>query len=332
MVRFTLILVSLMLAAFMLAACGEPDATFLTPAPDTGAAPSGKIIFVASRDIHVWDGRVTKITSGDDARSPSWSPAGDRFVYVRMFEGYSELIVADRNGNPLVQVTQNQPDDEPHSEEFAFNAAWAFDPVWSAAGEQLIFASDKGGLDPFSDPLYLWYSERWDVAPYLLPASEALGMMQESPTLSPDGNTAAFVTRETVTETLRTTEIWTLDLNSGEAEPLVVHPDGAYSPAWSPDGVNIAYIQRDDTSNDVWIMPVDDGEAYQLTNVGTAASPVWSPDGNFLAFFRVRDGKFEAAYVEISRGTDGRLVASEPNRLFTADNIDAQSGMSWHID
>ncbi|HUG13750.1 MAG TPA: DPP IV N-terminal domain-containing protein [Thermomicrobiales bacterium] len=324
--------VALMIAAIAIAACGEPDSTFLTPDANTGASPSGQILFVADNSIHVWNGRINRLTSGEDARSPSWAPAGDRFVYVRMFEGYSELIVANRNGEPLLQVTNNNPGYEPHTEEYALYAAWAFDPVWSPLGEQLIFASDKGGLDLFSSPLYLWYSEDWEIQPYALPASEALGLLQESPSLSPDGAVAAFVTRETVSDTVRTTEIWTIDLDTGDAEQLIVHPDGAYSPAWSPDGHDIAYVQRDGTSNDIWIRPVDGGAPYRLTDVGTCASPVWSPDGNMIAFFQLRDAEFEAVYIELSRDADGHITATEPSRLFSADGIDAQSGMSWIAD
>jgi dipeptidyl aminopeptidase/acylaminoacyl peptidase len=324
--RLAFIILSVML---MLAACGEPDPMFSTPLAQTGAEPVGKILFVADGDIHQWDGRVTRITSDEHAKSPTWAPAGDRFAYVRMFEGYSELVVADSSGRLLLQVTEHEPNDIPHTEEFAFNAAWAFDPVWSPAGEQLIFVSDKGGLDPFSDPLFLWYVEDWDIPPYALPASTAFGLLQENPTLSPDGDVAAFVTRVEVSNTARTTEIWTLNLNTGAAEALVSHPEGAYDPNWSHDGQNIAYVQRTEGRNDVWIKPVDGGESYRLTDVGTVVSPVWSPDDRFIAFFRIRDGQFEAAYVELSREGDGRVQASEPRRLFTATNIDAPSGMTW---
>jgi TolB protein len=319
----------LLLLTGLLAACGEPDPLFSTPAAQVGAEPGGRILFVSDGDVYQWDGRISRITTGERAKSPTWAPAGDRFAYVRMFEGYSEIIIADRTGAPLLQVTQNQPDDIPHSEEFAFNAAWAFDPVWSPAGEQLIFVSDKGGLDPFSDPLYLWYVENWDIPPYPLPASTAFGLLQEHPTLSPDGNVAAFVTRVEVNNTTRNTEIWTLDLNTGAAEALISSPDGAYAPNWSHDGNHIAYIQRDGTANDVWVKPLDGGDPYRLTDIGTCASPVWSPDGRFIAFFRMRDGQFEAAFIEVTLGDDGRLIASEPRRLFTAANIDAPSGMSW---
>ncbi|MCO5176316.1 MAG: hypothetical protein M9890_04980 [Thermomicrobiales bacterium] len=47
-----------------------------------------------------------------------------------------------------------------------------------------------------------------------------------------------------------------------------------------------------------------------------------------IVFFRERDSTFEAWYVEVTE-EGGKLVASEPQRLFTASNIDAASGMSW---
>ena len=132
-----------------------------------------------------------------------------------------------------------------------------------------------------------------------------------------------------ITDSLRNTQIWTLDLNTAETSVLVDHADGAYDPAWSPDGANVAYIQRDGNRNDVWIAPVDGSDSYRLTDIGTCVSPAWSPDGRFVSFFRENDGNFEAWYVEVEAGSDGHLTAGEPMRLFTADNISTISGMSW---
>jgi len=312
-------------------ACGQPDPELTTPESTFGDDPSGRILFVADGDVQLWDdGDIRAVTSDVDALSPSWAPDGARFAYVQNHDGYSDIVVANMDGEPLEQVTFNEPADEPHSEDWAYNAAWALDPVWSPVGEQLIFVSDKGGLDPLSDPLYLWYSERWDIDPYPLPEAVNLDVFQENPTLSPDGNVAAFVARIRITDSLRNTQIWTLDLNTAETSVLVDHPDGAYDPSWSPDGENVAYIQRDGNRNDVWIAPVDGSDPYRLTDVGTCVAPAWSPDGRFIAFFRENDGNFEAAYVELETGSDGHLTAGDPKRLFSVDNISTISGMSWN--
>ncbi|RIK41309.1 MAG: acylaminoacyl-peptidase [Chloroflexi bacterium] len=319
-----------LVAIILITACGSPDPSIDgVEDPQTGAEPGGKILFVADGNVMRWDGRIQRLTEGVHAASPTWAPAGDRFAYVQMHDGWSELVVADRDGNTLVQVTNNEPADVPFSQEFAFNAAWALDPVWSPAGEQLAFISDLGGYDEFSDPMTIWYSETWEVPPYPLNAALAIAESQEAPTFSPDGNMVAFVVRIKVSDSIRNTEIWTLDLNTAESTVLVSGPEAAYDPVWSPDGADVAFIQRSGSANDVWIAPLDGRAPYKLTNIGACVSPVWSPDGNFLAFFRLNEGEFEAWYVALTRSPDGTISASEPKKLFEADNIDAPSGMSW---
>src|SRR5687767_13312238 len=99
-------------------ACGTADLTLSqTPAANVGADPTGKILFVADHRVQLWDaGNITALTSEEyDARSPSWAHAGDRFAFVSLADGYSDLIVADAGGNPLLQVTENEPFDEPYS-------------------------------------------------------------------------------------------------------------------------------------------------------------------------------------------------------------------------
>jgi len=340
-------LVLMLAASLVLSACGQPDAAFSTPesGPDlqAGADPTGRILFVADDEVRLWDGDVSQVTDVDDemeAMSPTWAPDGQRFAYVRADrnKGYSDLYIANLDGETLKQVTFNAPDVTPFSQEFVCDAYWVADPVWDLAGERLIWVSDRDGWswdlcsDRLSDPMFLWYSETWNAEPYILSAAADIGLAQEGPTLSQDGQRAAFVVREEVTDSLRNPQIWTLDLNTAETTVLVNHPDGAYDPAWSPNDRNVAYIQRDGTRNDVWIAPVDASAPYRLTDIGTCVSPVWSPDGRFVAFFRETDGNFEAWYVEVEDDGNNHLTASEPKRLFTADDINTISGMSWAND
>src|SRR5439155_1316094 len=63
-------------------------------------------------------------------------------------------------------------------------------------------------------------------------------------------------------------------------------------PAWSPDGRHLACVtnrtEEADFTNvtDVWIIPVDGGEARQLTgSIGPSSSPTWSPDGRAIAYY-----------------------------------------------
>lgn len=330
--------------SFVLAACGQPDAEFSPRVSQAADSPTGRILFVADEEVRMWDdGNISQITEVADERealSPTWAPDGQRFAYVQADrgKGFSDLYVANLAGETLKQVTNNAPDVDPYSQEFVCNAYWVADPVWDQAGERIIWASDRGGWEwddcaaRLSDPMFLWYSETWDADPYILSATADIGLAQEGPTLSPNGQMAAFVVRKDVTDSLYNTQIWTLDMNTAQTTVLVDGPQGAFDPAWSPDDRNVAYIQREGASSDIWIAPVDGSDPYRLTNVGASVSPVWSPDGRFLAFFRVNNGNFEADYVEVQVDGSGKLTASEPKRLFSAANISTISGMSWAGD
>lgn len=341
--RSTLVALTLLISmALILSACGQPT-DLGTPESQTGADPSGRILFVADGEVRLWDGGISQVTEIDDeleAMSPTWAPDGERFAYVQADrgKGYSDLFIANLDGETLRQVTNNAPDVDPYSQEFVCNAYWVADPVWDQAGERIIWASDRDGwgwdlcADRLSDPMFLWYSETWEAEPYILSATADLGRAQEDPTLSPNGQMAAFVARNDITDSLRNTQIWTLDMNTAETEILIEYPDGAFDPAWSPDDRNLAYIQRDGARSDVWIAPVDGSAPYRLTDIGTSVSPVWSPDGRFIAFFNERDGNFEASYVEVEADGNNQLTASDPQLLFSADGISTISGMSWAGD
>lgn len=324
----------------IVAGCGTVDPELASPESDTpsraAASPSGRILFVSDNHVSVWDGSTRTLIDDVNGASPTWAPAGDRFAYVEMHDGYSDIVVASADGTTLKRITTNEPDAPLFSLEYACEAYWALDPTWSPVGEQLIWVSDRGTGSSdcesrFSDPLTLWYSENLDgdqsIFSYYLPAAASVDAPQENPTFSHDGKTVAFTARIGI-ESPRNTEIWTLNLDTADVDELVIAPDGAFDPDWSPTSNNIAYVQRTGTASDVWIAPTNGGSAYQLTHVGSAVSPAWSPDGEMIVFFRERDSTFEAWYVEVTE-EGGKLVASEPQRLFTASNIDAASGMSW---
>lgn len=327
----------------LLAGCGVPDSDFATPAATTAPQaaannPDGEILFVAKGNIYRWDGDIEQLTDDGQARSPAWSSDGQRIAYVRTWDdGYSDLIIADRSGKEIKQVTTHKPDEEPWSRRFAHYAYWAIDPEWSpTVPDQIIYGSDKGGYeydfpedpeDPgrLNDPIFLWLVERDGVDPYILNASMALGITQENPDFDPTGTSVTVTAREDV----GATQIWTLNLDTAEANKLV---DGQVSdPAWSPDGQSIAFIEQDSSGNNIYIVPSDGGESYALTNGLAAAAPTWALDGSGLAFIELADNAFRVSFIPVSREADGRLTAGEPEVLFTADGIDAPSGLSWHV-
>ena len=58
---------------------------------------------------------------------------------------------------------------------------------------------------------------------------------------------------------------------------------GATDPTWAPDGRRLGFSLY----GSVWEVPVDGGEARQISNSpGYHAHPAWSPEGDRIAFIR----------------------------------------------
>ena len=72
---------------------------------------------------------------------------------------------------------------------------------------------------------------------------------------------------------------------------LTNHPAGDLSPAWSPDGKQIAFSSNRDGNREVYVMNANGTNPINLTNHPAADSePDWSPNGRQIAFTSDRDG------------------------------------------
>jgi dipeptidyl aminopeptidase/acylaminoacyl peptidase len=57
------------------------------------------------------------------------------------------------------------------------------------------------------------------------------------------------------------------------------------SPALSPDGTRIAFVRASDAKPQIWILPLQGGEAFRVTSAEFGAvQPQWSPDGQKILF------------------------------------------------
>jgi len=80
--------------------------------------------------------------------------------------------------------------------------------------------------------------------------------------------------------------LWLLSLETGQVRQLTTGLARDTNPQWSPDGRQIAFLSTRGEKPQLYLIPVDGGEAQVLTTLpqGVGSGPVWSPDGQYLAF------------------------------------------------
>ena len=102
--------------------------------------------------------------------------------------------------------------------------------------------------------------------------------------ISPDGSRIAYVIQEIDRDKNEyKTAVWL----AREGQPSVQFTAGPKdsSPRWSPDGRFLAFLSNRSGSSQIWLLPLEGGEAQQLTRVkGGITALVWSPDSKQIAF------------------------------------------------
>ena len=109
------------------------------------------------------------------------------------------------------------------------------------------------------------------------------------PALAPDGSKVVFTYGWVVEDSLESrSRLRMLPLDKGAGTPAVDFTQGERdgSPKFSPDGRTIAFLRPDDAGQrQIWLIPVDGGEARQLTHArGNIIDLAWAPDSGRLAY------------------------------------------------
>ena len=156
--------------------------------------------------------------------------------------------------------------------------------------------------------------------------------------LSPKGERALFSARG---------DIFSTPIEKGGVRNLTSSSDANdRSPAWSPDGRQIAFISDKSGEEEIWLVAQDgSSRPVQITTGGNAQryTPTWSPDGKKIAFSD-KDGKLYVltlASKQIQMVVDapiGLIQSYEwsPKGTFIAYSMQPRSGMSsvyvWSSD
>jgi dipeptidyl aminopeptidase/acylaminoacyl peptidase len=105
------------------------------------------------------------------------------------------------------------------------------------------------------------------------------------PQISPDGKWVAYsVATPDMDANRNAGNIWLVSTEGGA--PIQLTQSGHdSSPVWSPDGKMLAFLSSRAGDSQVYVLPMDGGEAHAWTHLSTGADIVkWSPDGKTIVF------------------------------------------------
>jgi Tol biopolymer transport system component/imidazolonepropionase-like amidohydrolase len=240
----------------------SPDGTEIAFVSGTGAAGTS----IQSVDSAGHSKPVITAPEGSRINSPSWSPDGKKIAYAQITGNQTRLMISGEAIGSADDV-------------FPFPATWLSANQVLYTGNGKIFVTTLSGESktvPFqakfqlNRPTYKHRQLDFDTT------SERPVKGIVRPALSPDGNRIVF-------EALN--QLWVMDIG-GKPRQLT---NGSYykqSPAWSPDGKQIAYSSDKAGTADIYILDLATKSERRVTNLPDSAEiePAWSPDGKKLAF------------------------------------------------
>lgn len=122
----------------------------------------------------------------------------------------------------------------------------------------------------------------------------------------------AYVTKAGTRYTL-----WVADSDGEGAQSALASPEPIISPAWSPNGSQLAYVSFESRKPVIYAHDVGTGKRRLLANFrGSNSAPVWSPDGRQIVATLSRDGGSQLYAIDASGG--------EPRRLTQSSSIDTE--------
>ena len=146
---------------------------------------------------------------------------------------------------------------------------------------------------------------------------DAIDMARVSgPRLAPDGSRVLFVRNELDwDENKRVSRIWVVGADGQNARPFTGSADDR-NPEWSPDGTWMSFtrpVGDSDKVRQLFVLPVDGGEAVQLTRHVTAVGSYrWSVDSGSI-FFLASDSLPDDVEKERKNGDDAVFIDEGPN-------------------
>src|SRR5574341_889656 len=248
-----------------------------SPTPDLPLEGNGRIAFASDRDgdFEIYsmeaDGSdVAKLTILPDYdTNPSWSPDGTRIAFNSSRDGYTQIYVMNADGSDETRLT--------------FDTENSSGPVWSPDGQHIAFHSNG---DATASDIYIMDADGSNIV-QVTSGPESDG----EAAWSPDGTQIVF---DCDSEGDGVEDICVMNADGSNFHALTNDPpvdsggvaDGEpaaagitdVSPAWSPDGTQIAFVSDRDSSEDIYVMDVDGSNVIRLTDDPSSdTDPTWQP-------------------------------------------------------
>lgn len=178
-------------------------------------------------------------------------------------------------------------------------------PAWSPVGREFCFARHEGSK------ILLWLLDPQTGERRRLTARD---MPEYDASWSPDGKQLVF-SCVTFAGGQGNVDLCTVSLDKPESRHLIgdsgklSHEE---SPAWSPDGKQIAFTSTRDGNQEVYLIDATGQNLKRITqDPGLDAHPAWTPDGQHLLFATNRWGDMEIAQVDTQGEKVDRLTNSK---------------------
>jgi Tol biopolymer transport system component len=298
-----------------------PFNAFMMVAAETDA--SGKTVLYR----YAGDG-TGQVSLAEDAREVSFSRDGQHVTFIRDVsypaEGENpEATVGEVFYATLTDVANAQ-------QLTTLRTHSARHPRFSPNGQQVIFNSDYDGDDE------LWLI---DINSKTTTQITYNSVSDRDAEFSPDGTRLIFASDRN-SPGLPDLYLLTFVQNPTPPDPSVDNDSGhtvirladligaSYSPTWSPDGSQIAFINDQEGDGDIYMMTAD-GQRVIALNVATDVednAPAWTPDGRRVGFVSNRENdRFQVYAVDVQSREVTRLlqderdvqnVAFQPNAAF----------------
>lgn len=216
-----------------------------------------------------------------------FSPDGKFIAFSSTRSGSSGIWVKQLSGGEAITSKRDKWTD--------------FSPLWSPDGQQIAFLSNRG------DQSGIWSMPTLGGTPMLL---KSLGSRSQGLVAwSKDGKTIYFELNQ---------NLYGLDVASKQTEALTNFAASSFALrefSLSPDNERIAYTDKQDEENDIWVMPLHGGQPVRLTNDRAEDNaPVWHPDGKRIIYSSVRNGVKQICVAYLDARSPVQITSGDNNQ------------------